>query len=219
MNPGRLADDAHGLAGRYFRGMQVIRRLAGSDPAAVADAGIAIAGAAVTAFLAWDPANLIGARSAGPPWLLVLVPLLMGAALALRRRAPLVMWAGVWAGVALQDLVTRHPPQGLEFLFVFLVGGYSLGAHASLLRSAVGLAVTAPVVALISRLGGVGMTPVLHPDPGLLAGRRARPRPPAGHRHWPGGTRRCSGRPSRPRPPSGRGSHGSCTTSSPITSA
>ena len=158
MNPGRLADDAYGLTGRYFRGMQVIRRLAGSDPAAVADAGIAIAGAAVTAFLAWDPANLIGARSAGPPWLLVLVPLLMGAALVLRRRAPLVMWAGVWAGVALQDLVTRHPPQGLEFLFVFLVGGYSLGAHASLLRSAVGLAVTAPVVALISRLGGVGMT-------------------------------------------------------------
>ena len=123
----------------------------------LADAGIAMAGAGVTAVLAWDPAGLAGPATAAPPWLLVLLPLIMGAALALRRRAPLLMWTGIWAGIALQNLVTRQPPQGVEFLFVLFVGGYSLGAHASLRRGAAGLAVTAPVVALISRLGGVGM--------------------------------------------------------------
>ena len=123
----------------------------------VVDAGIAIAGAGLTAVAAWDPAGLAGTKVAGPPWLLALLPLLMGAALVLRRRAPLLMWIGIWAGIALQNLITRHPPQGLEFLFVLFAGGYSLGAHASLRRGAAGLAVTAPVMALISRLGGVGM--------------------------------------------------------------
>ncbi len=123
----------------------------------VVDAGIAIAGAGLTAVAAWDPAGLTGTATAGPPWLLVMLPLLMGAALALRRRAPLLMWIGIWAGITLQNLITRHPPQGLEFLFVLFAGGYSLGAHASLRRGAAGLAVTAPVMALISRLGGVGM--------------------------------------------------------------
>ncbi len=137
--------------------MQAVRRFAGGDPGMVVDAGIAIAGAGLTAVAAWDPAGLTGTATAGPPWLLVMLPLLMGAALALRRRAPLLMWIGIWAGIALQNLITRHPPQGLEFLFVLFAGGYSLGAHASLRRGAAGLAVTAPVMALISRLGGVGM--------------------------------------------------------------
>src|SRR5580693_1568007 len=107
--------------------MQAVRRLAGGDRARLADAGIAMAGAGVTAVLAWDPAGLAGPATAAPPWLLVLLPLIMGAALALRRRAPLLMWTGIWAGIALQNLVTRQPPQGVEFLFVLFVGGYSLG--------------------------------------------------------------------------------------------
>src|SRR6266702_5399473 len=156
VNPGRLAADEHGLARRYVRCMQAVRRFAGGDPGMVVDAGIAIAGAGLTAVAAWDPAGLTGTATAGPPWLLVMLPLLMGAALALRRRAPLLMWIGIWAGITLQNLITRHPPQGLEFLFVLFAGGYSLGAHASLRRGAAGLAVTAPVMALISRLGGVG---------------------------------------------------------------
>ena len=143
--------------------MQAVRRFAGGDPGTITDAGIAIAGAGLTAVAAWDPAGLAGSRIAGPPWLLALLPLYMGAALALRRRAPLLMWVGIWAGIALQNLITRHPPQGPEFLFVLFAGGYSLGAHASLRRSAAGLAVTAPVMALISRLGGVGMSLSLIP--------------------------------------------------------
>ena len=134
--------------------MRVMRRLAGGDPGLVADAAVAIAGATLTAAVAWDPPGL--ARVAGPPWLLVLVPLLVGAALAVSRRAPLLTWLGIWAGIALQNLVTRHPPPGLEFLFALFAGGYSLGAHVSMRRGAIGLAVTAPVMALISHLDGVG---------------------------------------------------------------
>lgn len=59
----------------------------------------------------------------------------------------MLMWLAIWAGIALQDLITRHPPQGLEFMFILFAGGYSLGAHASLRRAAAGLAVTAPVMA------------------------------------------------------------------------
>ena len=137
--------------------MQAVRRLAAGDPGLVTDAGIAIAGTGLTAVAAWDPAGLLGTTIAGPTWLLALLPLLMGAALAIRRRAPLLMWIGILAGIALQNLITRHPPQGPEFLFVLFAGAYSLGAHASLRRSAAGLVIIAPAMVLISRLGGVGM--------------------------------------------------------------
>ena len=46
---------------------------------------------------------------------------------------------------------------------MLFAGGYSLGAHASLRRGAAGLVITAPVMALISRLGGVGMSLSLIP--------------------------------------------------------
>jgi signal transduction histidine kinase len=137
--------------------MQAVRRLAACGPSQVTDVAIAIAGAGLTAVAAWDPTGLAGTTIAGPPWLLVLLPLLMGAALVLRRRAPLLMWLGIWAGIALQNLITRHPPPGPEFLFVLFVGAYSLGAHSSLRRGAAGLVIIAPLMILISRLGGGGM--------------------------------------------------------------
>ena len=139
----------------YVLGMRAVRRVASGDAGMVADAGIAIAGAGLTAVAAWGPAGLVGTAIDGPLWLRVVLPLLMGAPLLLRRRAPLVMWLAVWAGISLLVLVTRHPPQGLEFMFVLFVGGYSLGAHASLRRAAIGLAVTAPVIVLTSRQGGL----------------------------------------------------------------
>ena len=122
--------------------MQVVRRFAGGDRGTVVDAGIAIAGAGLTAFAAWDPAGVVGAKAAGPLWLLALLPLVMGVAMALRRRAPLLMLLAISAGIALQCLVTRHPPQVLELLVLF-AGGYSLGAHASLRRAAAGLVISA----------------------------------------------------------------------------
>jgi signal transduction histidine kinase len=142
---------------RAARWRQAAARLVGSDPGLASDVGIAVAGAGLTGVAAWDPAGLVGTRIAGPSWLLVLLPLVIGAALVFRRRAPLVMWIGIWAGITLQNLITRHPTQGLEFFIVLLVGGYSLGAYANRRRGAVGLAATALVMVLVSRLGGVGM--------------------------------------------------------------
>jgi hypothetical protein len=82
--------------------MQAVRRLAGGDPGMITDAGMAIGGAGLIAIAAWGPPGLAGTSIAGPPWLRALLPLLMGAALAVRRRAPLLMWLAIWAGVTLQ---------------------------------------------------------------------------------------------------------------------
>jgi signal transduction histidine kinase len=135
--------------------MQAVWRLAGGDPGIIADAGIGIAAAALTAVAAWGPAGLISTAIAGPSWLRALLPLLMGAPLVLRRRAPLLMWVAIWAGLSLQDLITDKPPRGLEFMFVLFAAAYSLGAYASLTRAVAGVVITAPVVAEITDKGGL----------------------------------------------------------------
>ena len=122
--------------------MQVVRRLAGLDLDLIADAGMAVAGAGLTALAAWTPE---GAAAIGPVWLRAVLPLLVGGPLALRRRAPLIMWIAIWAAIALQYGITSHPPQGLE-LFAPFAGAYSLGALVSLRRSAVCLAVSAVMI-------------------------------------------------------------------------
>ena len=124
----------------------------------ISDAGIAIAGVGLIAVAAWDPAGLAGTGIAGPPWLLALLPLLIGAPLALRRRAPLLMWLAISAGIALQCLITRHPPQVLELLVLF-AGGYSLGAHTSLRRAAAGLGISAVII--LSARQGLSVIPIL----------------------------------------------------------
>ena len=69
------------------------------------------------------------------------------------------MWTAIWVVFALQDLVTRHPPQDLYFLFVLFSGAYALGAHTRLRPAAVGLALSVPAIALISLAGvGLGLT-------------------------------------------------------------
>jgi signal transduction histidine kinase len=138
--------------------MEAVRRFAGGDPGMITDAGMAIAGAGLTAVAVWDPAGLVGTRTAGPLWLLALLPVLIGAPLALRRRAPVLMLLAISAGIALQCLITGHPPQVLELLVLF-AGGYSLGAHASLRRAAAGLGVSAAVI--LSARSGLSVIPVL----------------------------------------------------------
>jgi signal transduction histidine kinase len=135
--------------------MQAVRRFVGGDPGIIADAGIGIAAAGLTAVATAAAVGPDGNAIAGPSWLLVLLPLLMGVALVLRRRAPLLMWIAIWAGLALQDLLTLDPPRGLEFTFVLFAAAYSLGAYASLRRGVAGLVVTAPVMAEISDKGGL----------------------------------------------------------------
>jgi signal transduction histidine kinase len=138
--------------------MQAVRRLAGGDPGVIADAGMGIAAAGLTAVAAWGPPGLISTAIAGPSWLLALLPLLMGVPLVLRRRSPLLMWIAIWAGLALQDLITDRPPRGLEFMFVLFAAAYSLGAYASLRRAVAGLVVTFPVMAEITDKGGLNFT-------------------------------------------------------------
>jgi signal transduction histidine kinase len=144
--------------GDTFGGMQAAGRLAAGDPGVIADAGMGIAAAGLTAAAAWGSPRLIGSTAiAGPMWLLALLPLLMGVPLVLRRRAPLLMWLAIWAGVAVLCLLLNNSLRGLAFTFVVLAAAYSLGAHASLRRSVAGLVLTAPVVAEIVGKGGLGL--------------------------------------------------------------
>jgi signal transduction histidine kinase len=143
--------------------MQLMRRAAGSDPGPVLDAGVAIAGIGLTAVAVWAPSSLIGTPVAGPRWLLAVLPLVLGAPLALRRRAPLLMWTVIWAAIALQALITRSALQGPELVFVLSVASYSLAAYSSLRRALAGLAVMAPGAAIYvwaSRASGSGFLSV-----------------------------------------------------------
>jgi signal transduction histidine kinase len=135
--------------------MEATLRFAGGASGMIADAGMGVAAAGLTAIAAWGQPGLVGTAIAGPRWLLAVLPLIMGVSLALRRRAPLLMWAEIWAAIGLQFQLTEKSPQGLEFMFVLFAGAYSLGAHASLRRSAACLAVSAPVIAAICDKGGL----------------------------------------------------------------
>ena len=139
--------------------MQALRRLAGRDPGIIADAWLGILAAVLIAIAAWGPPpGLVGAAMvAGPLWLRVLLPLLLGAPLVLRRRAPLVMWTAIWAAITLLWLLTRNPERGTAFTFVLFTAAYSLGAHATLRRAAPVLVVTALVVAEIASHGGLAL--------------------------------------------------------------
>jgi signal transduction histidine kinase len=67
------------------------------------------------------------------------------------------MWLAIWAGIALLSLFAGNSLRGLAFTFVLFAAAYSLGAHATLRRSVAGLVVTAPVVAVISHRGELGL--------------------------------------------------------------
>ena len=85
------------------------------------DLSLGIVGVAMTAVAVWS-VNVIGTAFAGPTWLKVIWPLLIGAPLALRRRAPLLGWTIIWAGISLQALITGDSPEGLELIFVLVAG-------------------------------------------------------------------------------------------------
>jgi signal transduction histidine kinase len=144
--------------GDTFGGMQAVRRFVGGDPGIIADAGLGIAAAGLIAVAASGSPRLIGSTAiAGPSWLLVLLPLLMGGPLVLRRRAPLLMWLAIWAGIALLFLFASNSLRGLAFMFLLFAAAYSLGAHASPRRAVAGMVITAPLVAVIGHRGELGL--------------------------------------------------------------
>ena len=108
--------------GRTFVGMKAPGR------ALALDLSLALIGVVLTAVAVWS-VNVIGTPFAGPTWLKVVWPLLIGAPLALRRRAPLLGWTIIWAGISLQALITGNSPEGVELIFVFGVGSYSVAAY------------------------------------------------------------------------------------------
>ncbi|MGC1284850.1 MAG: histidine kinase dimerization/phosphoacceptor domain-containing protein, partial [Streptosporangiaceae bacterium] len=123
--------------------MRWTKWVAGADQGMVIDVGLAITAVGLTAVAAWGPQGLIGTVVVGPSWLLAVLPLLIGAPLAFRRRAPLLMWTVQWTGVALQAVVTGHSPAGLELMFALFVGAYSLAVYGNLRRGIAGFAVMA----------------------------------------------------------------------------
>jgi signal transduction histidine kinase len=136
MNRGRRTGDAAQPLRAYFWGMKAPGR------ALALDLSLALIGVVLTAVAVWS-VNVIATPFAGPTWLKVVWPLLIGAPLALRRRAPLAGWIIIWAGISLQALITGNSPEGLELIFVLAVGSYSVGAHNPLRRALAGLAITA----------------------------------------------------------------------------
>jgi signal transduction histidine kinase len=113
-----------------------------AERAVALDLSLGLIGVVLVAVAVWS-ANVIGTAFAGPTWLKVIWPLLVGAPLALRRRAPLLSWSIIWAGIALQALITGNSPEGLELIFVLAVGSYSVAAYSPLRRALAGLAVAA----------------------------------------------------------------------------
>ncbi len=138
--------------------MQAVRRVVDGDPDIFVDAGLGIAAAGLIAVAAWGSPRLIGSEAiAGPAWLLVLLPLLLGGPLVLRRRAPLLMWLAIWAGIGLLSLFADNLLRGLAWMLVLFAAAYSLGAHASLRRAVTGLVLTAPVVVVLSHRGELAL--------------------------------------------------------------
>ena len=140
-------------------GMQAVQRLAGGDQSVIVDTGIGIVGGGLIAIAAFGPPpGLFGtAMIPGPLWLRVVLPLLLGVPLMLRRRAPLLMWAAIWAAILLLTLFTHNAERGVAFTFVLFTAAYSLGAHAPLRRAATALAISAPVIVVIAAHHGLAL--------------------------------------------------------------
>src|ERR1700735_5199680 len=135
MNRDRRADDARGGRRRYVQCVRWTKWVAGADQGMVIDVGLAITAVGLTVV-------------AAPSWLLAVLPLLIGAPLAFRRRAPLLMWTVQWTGVALQAVVTGHSPAGVELMFALFVGAYSLAVYGTLRQGIAGFAVMAAGAAI-----------------------------------------------------------------------
>jgi signal transduction histidine kinase len=150
----------------YVRRMRVKRPVLDT----ALDAGFAVAGSGLTAVATWTSTSLTGTPLTGPRWLLAVLPLLIGGPLLLRRRAPLLMWVIVWAGISLQALATHLPPRGPELVFVLCAGSYALAAHETLGRAIAGLAAAVPGLTIFTTATHQSVLGMLNPRT-LLGGQ------------------------------------------------
>src|SRR5262245_7514183 len=95
------------------------------------DAGLALAAVVLIELASWADKPSIGDPIAGPTWLVALLPLCWALPLYWRRTHALVVLCVVMGGVAIQALVSRDSPEGLEMMVVVGVAVYSAGAFTS----------------------------------------------------------------------------------------
>jgi signal transduction histidine kinase len=99
------------------------------------DVGIVVVGAALTATHAWSE------TIPGPRWLVAALPLLVNLPMLWRRSHPLLAWALVIGGIDLQAVVSGNAAEGIEYIYAFGVGSYSMAAYADRRRALAGLAI------------------------------------------------------------------------------
>lgn len=109
--------------------------------AVVSDVAPAVFVVAVTALLATGRSGP-GDPLEGPTWLRVLMPVLLGLPLAVRRRYPLAAWCTVMGAVAAQSVISGTSPEGLHVVVALFVGSYAVGAHATRGHALAGLIAT-----------------------------------------------------------------------------
>jgi signal transduction histidine kinase len=114
----------------------------------LADVALAIALAAYSMVEIWRPGAL-GAEAGGDKAVLVTTMLAATLALALRRRAPLLVLAVVVAALTAQALLTVFL-EGLAGIAALLVAVYSVAVHAGLPRALVGLVLALGCAAVIA---------------------------------------------------------------------
>jgi signal transduction histidine kinase len=112
------------------------------------DIGIAAAGVVLAALVVWVPGVTVGTPVAGPLWLRLAFPALIGAPLAWRRTAPVAAAAAVLGTMALQGLLTGDSAEGLELIFALSVASYSMAAYSQRWRAWYGLGLMLPLYAV-----------------------------------------------------------------------
>lgn len=121
------------------------------SPPALADAVLSVVGTGLIAIAAWVPVPQT--QIEGPSWLRALLPLLIGAPLAVRRRRPLLMWTLMWAGISAQSLVTGTAPVTLALTLVLFAGSYAVAAYSARGRAVAGLGIMAAGAAIYVMAG------------------------------------------------------------------
>jgi signal transduction histidine kinase len=99
------------------------------------DAGIVALGVLLTEFHAGSEVI------PGPRWMVLGSPLLLNVPMFWRRSRPLAVWTLVMSGVVLQAVVSGNSAEGIELLFAFAAGSYSVGAYAERREAFIGLAI------------------------------------------------------------------------------
>jgi signal transduction histidine kinase len=99
------------------------------------DVGVVVVGAALTASHAGSE------TIPGPRWLVAALPLLVNLPMLWRRGHPLLAWALVVGGIDLQAVASGNSAEGIEYIYAFGVGAYSVAAYADRRRALAGLVV------------------------------------------------------------------------------